>query len=163
MQKLKLDQWSNIAEIIAAIAVSLSLVFVAFELQRNTSATEAATREQINAKDVAYLSLRLDSSVLAQALSKWEQDEDLTTLEASQLMQQEVLNFMIFEHSYYQFQKGNLEADEWARHENIIRVQLREYRYASEMWDRFSQLFTPEFFEIVDAISREISDETVGQ
>ena len=153
MTKLGLSEWANVAEIGAAIGVIISLVFVGLQLQSNTEATEAATREAINHKDMAYLSLRLDSAVLARANAKIDNGETLSPLEVSQLVHQEYVNFVSFEHSFYQFRKGALEAEEWSRHENIARFRIESSEHARAMWARKRHTFTPPFRELVDSFA----------
>ena len=153
MAKLGLSEWANVAEIGAAIGVIISLVFVGLQLQSNTEATEAATREAINQKDMAYLSLRLDSAVLARANAKIDNGETLSPLEVSQLVHQEYVNFVSFEHSFYQFRKGALEAEEWSRHENIARFRIESSEHARAMWARKRHTFTPPFRELVDSFA----------
>ena len=149
MSSTRLQRYALIAEIIGGAAIVISLGFVGVGIKNNTEATEAATREAINQKDLDFLSLRLDSSILAQAHAKWEDGEELTPIEVSQLTHQEYVNFVAFEHSYYQFQKGILEPEEWNRHENIVRLQIQEVPYARRMWEQKQQTFGPEFRELV--------------
>lgn len=151
MAKLGLSDWANVAEIGAAIGVVISLIFVGLELRGNTEATQAATREAINQKDMAYLSLRLDSSVLAEAHTKKDNGEALSPLEDAQLVHQEYVNFVSFEHSYYQYRKGALEAEEWSRHKNIVRLQIEDNSQAREMWRQKRHTFTRPFQELVDS------------
>ena len=151
MAKFGLSDWANVAEIGAATGVIISLIFVGLQLQSNTEATEAATREAINQKDMQYLSLRLDSSVLARAIAKLDYDEALSPLEESQLVHQEYVNFISFEHSYYQYQKGVLEAEEWLRHENIVQIQIENSRHAQIMWASKRHTFTAQFQKLVDS------------
>ncbi len=139
------------AEIGAATGVIISLIFVGLQLQSNTEATEAATREAINQKDLEFLSLRIDSSVLARAHAKLENGEELSSLEESQLVHQEYVNFISFEHSFYQYQKGVLEPKEWARHKNIVQLQIEGFPYSQIMWARKQHTFTPEFQVLVDS------------
>jgi len=153
MSKFSLSDWANVAEIGAATGVIVSLIFVGLQLRDNTEATEAATREAINQKDMEYLSLRLDSSVLAHAHAKLENDEVLSPLEESQLVHQEYVNFILFEHSFYQYKKGALEPEEWRRHENIVRLQIEGSRHAQVMWARHHHTFTPEFQRLVDSFN----------
>ena len=150
MAKFGLADWANVAEICAATGVIISLIFVGLQLQSNTEATEAATREAINQKDMEYLSLRLDSSVLATATAKLDNGEVLSTLEDSQLVHQEYVNFIAFEHSYYQYRKGILEPEEWLRHENIVRLQIERSRHAQKMWELKHHTFTTQFQELVN-------------
>jgi len=150
MTKFGLSDWANVAEIGAATGVIISLIFVGLQFQNTTEATEAATREAINQKDMDFLSLRLDSSVLARANAKLDNDEALSPLEESQLVHQEYVNFISFEHSFYQYKKGVLEPDEWMRHENIVRIQIEGSEHALIMWTRKRDTFTPKFRELVD-------------
>ena len=151
MAKFGLSDWANVAEIGAATGVIISLIFVGLQLQTNTEATEAATREAINRKDMAYLSLRLDSSVLARANAKLDNGEALSPLEESQVVHQEYVNFISFEHSFYQYRKGVLESEEWLRHENIVRLQIENSKHAQIMWARKRHTFTTGFQQLVDS------------
>lgn len=151
MAKLDLSDWANVAEIAAAIGVIISLIFVGLQLQSNTEATQAATREAINHKDMAYLSLRLDSSVLATAHAKLNNGEALSPLEESQLVHQEYVNFVSFEHSFYQYRKGALELEEWLRHENIVRLQIQGNDQAQKMWAQKRHTFSQPFQKLVDS------------
>jgi len=160
VSKFGLSDWANVAEIGAAAGVIVSLIFVGLQLQNNTEATEAATREAINQKDLEFLSLRMDSSVLARAHAKLENGEALTPLEISQLVHQEYVNFISFEHSFYQYQKGVLEAEEWSRHRNIVRGQIQRYPYSQIMWEDKYDTFSPGFQELVDSF---IADSQPGK
>ncbi len=86
MKKIQLSELARLAEIAAAIGVIISLIFIGLELRGNTEATEAATRAAINQNDVDFLSLSIDSSVLAKAMAKAQSGEELSPLEESQLV-----------------------------------------------------------------------------
>jgi hypothetical protein len=47
--KLKLQEWSAVAEILSSIAVLATLVFLVFELRQNTDAVRANTYQDMNA------------------------------------------------------------------------------------------------------------------
>lgn len=153
LTKFRLSDWANVAEIGAAVGVIISLIFVGLQLQSNTDATEAATREAINQKDMEFLSLRIDSSVLARAYAKLENGEELSLLEKSQLGHQEYVNFISFEHSLYQYRKGVLEPKEWLPHWNIVQSQIEDFLYTRTMWESKRNTFTPEFQELVDSFA----------
>lgn len=155
MAKFELSDWANVAEIAAAAGVVISLIFVGFELRSNTEATQAATREAINQKDMQFLSLRLDSSVLARAHDKRLKGEELSSLEETQLIQEDYVNFVSFEHTFRQYQKGVIAEDEWLRHEKIVRSQIQEYEYSKLMWQYHQGTFTPEFRELVNSFLSE--------
>ena len=150
--KIQLSELASLAEITAAFGVIVSLIFVAFELKSNTEATEAATRAAINQRDLDFLALSIDSSVLANAMTKAQSGEDLSALEESQLVRQEFVNFVLLEHSFYQYRKGLLEEAEWLRHRNIIEDQMKHWPHSRAMWERRHIAFTPEFQRLVDSL-----------
>jgi hypothetical protein len=155
MAKFDLSDWANVAEIAAATGVVISLIFVGIELRSNTEATQAATREAINQKDMQFLSLRLDSSVLARAHDKRLKGEELSSLEETQLIQEDYVNFVSFEHTFRQYQKGVITEDEWLRHEKIVRNQIKKYKYSKLMWRYNHGTFTAEFQELVNSFLSE--------
>ena len=89
--------------------------------------------------------------VLARAHAKLENGEELSQLEESQLVHQEYVNFVAFEHSFYQYRKGGLEPEEWLRHKKIVQSQIEDFTYSQMMWERNRYTFTPEFQELVDS------------
>ena len=155
MTRFSLSDWANVAEIGAATGVIVSLIFVGLQLQSNTEATEAAMREAINQKDLEFLSMRMDPSVLARAHAHLENDKSLSSLEISQLVHQEYINFIAFEHSFYQYRKGVLEPNEWLRHRNIAEDQIQRFPFARTMWTSKRDTFSPEFQELVDNFATE--------
>ncbi len=50
MTKRNLSDWASIAEIISALAVVASLLYVGFEIQRNTKVGLASNRQEIAAR-----------------------------------------------------------------------------------------------------------------
>ena len=150
MTRFSLSDWANVAEIGAATGVIVTLIFVGFELQSGTEATEAATREAINRKDLAFLSLGIDSTVLAVANTKRRNGEELSALEIDQLVKEQYVNFASFDYSYTEFRRGAQDLDGWLRHKNIIQSVIERGTYAKDMWERSKHDFTPEFQELVN-------------
>ena len=150
MTRFSLSDWASVAEIGAATGVIVSLIFVGLELQSGTEATEAATREAINRKDLAFLSLQIDSSVLARANTKRRNGEELSPLEKDQLVREQYINFASFDYSYTEFRRGAQDLDGWMRHRKIVQSVIESSQYANVMWERKQHDFTPEFQELVN-------------
>lgn len=155
MTKFGLSDWAKVAEIGAALGVIVSLVFVGFELRNTTEATEASTREAINQKDLAFLSLQIDSSVLAIANTKRRNGEELSPLEVDQLVREQYINFASFDFSYSEYRNGAQDLDGWLRHKRIVQSVIQRSPYAKIMWERKQQDFTPEFQELVNSFLSE--------
>ncbi len=146
-----LQDWASIAEIAGGVAVVLSLIYVGYGLRENTRAIEAQTRQAFAAGDLTFFETALDQTVVAAALAKEEAGEELSLIEQSQLKTREHLNFRIFEHAHYQYQKGTLEEAEWARYARIVRNKCTS-EPAQAMWSGGGETFQPEFRRVVDEI-----------
>ena len=150
MSRISLSDWAKVAEIGAATGVIISLTFVGLEIQSNTAATEAATRESVLQVTMEFLSLRIDSSLLAKAHTRVRNGEELSPDEQYQLEHEAYINFIGFAHSHYQYQQGFLDSDAWLRRKNVIRVVINGYPHNRIMWEGRRQMFEPEFQELVN-------------
>jgi len=150
--RTSLSDWAKVAEIGAATCVIISLIFVGLEIRNNTEATEAATRESVLQVGMAFLSLRVDPSVLAKAHTKLRSGEDLSPDEEYQLEHEAQINFIGFAHSYYQYQQGFLDSNAWLRRKNLIRLVINGYPHNRNMWEGKREQFDPEFRELVDSL-----------
>jgi hypothetical protein len=160
--KRSLQDWASIAEIIGAIAIVISLAYVAFEISENTKALQATTRQSLSDNDLTYFATALDSSVVAIAQDKLLRGEELSTLETSQLKERQHLNFRIFENGYSQFLLGSIEPKEWERYAQVIRINLCQYLPARLMWQDVRHGFDPEFRSAVDDIGSHCSCDEVS-
>ena len=149
MVRRTLQDWASIAEIMGAVAVVLSLIYVGYGLRENTRAIEAQTRQAFSAQDMTFFETALDQSVIAMAEAKRQEGAALSGLEQSQLETREHMNFRIFEHAFYQFRKGTLEEDEWDRYARIIRNKCIDVS-ALSMWNGNKEIFQPDFRKFVD-------------
>jgi hypothetical protein len=154
------EELGALGELVGALASVVLLVYIAVQirhssksLEHNTRATEAASRQAFSAQDQAYLSSALDSSILAQALAKHELGDPLSSLEHSQLVGRQHLNFRVFETGYSQFQRGILEQSEWQRYERIIQFLMHTDEPSREMWQQLGELFDPEFVAEVERLA----------
>lgn len=152
MEHRTIQDWASIAEIAGAVAIVVSLIYVGFELRENTRAVEAQTRQAFAAQDLAFFESALDRTVVARAIAKLQSGKKLSELEQSQLETREHLNFRIFEHAYYQYQKGTLEQSEWDRYAQIIKL-LCTHQPAQSMWGRHKESYKSNFRQVVDEIN----------
>ncbi len=155
MTKTSLSDWANVAEIGAATGVIISLIFVGLEIRNNTEATEAATRESMLQVGIEFLSLRVDSTVLARAHTKLRNGEELSPDEEYQLEHEQYINFIGFAHSYYQYQQGFLDSAAWLCRKNVIQLVINGYPQSRIMWGKKGQQFEPQFQELVNSLMLE--------
>lgn len=162
---MKLSTLSELSQIISALAVVVSLVYVGAQVNQNTKATQAAMRQSIADNDITYLMTSLDNSIVATALYKQYCNIELTELEMSQLTNRQHVNFRVFENAFYQYQQGLLERETWSRYRLIIKGLLTNDRAAQKMWSYLQKSFTKSFQQEVQLIVQDkdlmVGDSTV--
>lgn len=85
MRSLKLNEWAHVAEIVSAIAVVVSLLYVGYQIKLNTQEIRAANRQQlVNRAHTAVISWAT-SSELAGLIVKSRNGEPLSDVERVQL------------------------------------------------------------------------------
>ena len=152
MNKLKLSQISDLAQVVSAVAVVLSLLYVGQQIRVNTEATRAATRQSVTETDFEYISSVLDPLTLLEAETKLLAGLELESHEHLALIERQHLNFRIFENAYYQYTKGLLEPEAWGRYPRVIRKLFSEREPARTMWEQKKQIFEESFRDEVEAI-----------
>ncbi len=158
MQRRSLQDWASIAEIVGAAAVVVTLIYVAYELRENTRALEVASRQTLGAHDQSYFLTSIDPSIVAVALQKYRNGEDLSALERFQLQERQHLNFRIFEHARSLYRQGALNKAEWQRYETVIAINACEKEPAQEMWAYYKRSFDPDFRKVVDGMAEHCED-----
>lgn len=158
--KKHISFYSELAQIISAIAVVISLIYVGVQIRQNTLTTQAAMRQSVADNDITYLMSYLDSAVIAEAIAKLSVSDTLTTKEKEQLKAQQQVNFRVFENAHYQYANKLLEEEVWYRYQTIIYRLLTTDEAAIEQWDKNSITYTKAF---QNAIQQIISDETLSE
>jgi hypothetical protein len=154
------EELGALGELVGAIASVVLLAYIAIQirhssknLEQNTRAIQASTRQAFTEQDQAYLCSALDPSVLAVAVAKLEAAEELSPLELSQLIGRQHVNFRVFESAFSQHHRGVLDAGEWDRYRTIIGFLLRADEPARQMWAGMKELFHPDFIAEVESIA----------
>ena len=153
MPKLTLAHLSDLSQVVSAVAVVASLIYV--EIRRNTEASQAATRQAIAETDFEYVGSTLDPGQLVEAEARYEAGLELSATQRFILRERQHLNFRIFENAYYQYRAGLLEEETWLRYRWIISRLLTLNEPAQAMWERFGPSFDESFKAAVARIRSE--------
>ncbi len=113
MKKLTLSEWASVAEIVGAILVVISLLFVAFSLERNTAALSGEN------DDALFDSIReiglvvLGDPELVKLTKRGQNDPtSLTALERARYLEWVSVHLDIWTRTIRREQKGLLTAEE---------------------------------------------------
>ena len=109
---MTIQDWGAIGEIVNAIAVLATLIYLAIQIKQNSSTTRAQTHQQL-ASDRAYgLRMMVENQELRVATKKATSGEALTENEQSILFWFTILNVRAYENELYQHSMGMIDNEE---------------------------------------------------
>ena len=141
---------SAIGEILSSVAILITLVYLAIEIQQNSDATEAETRQAMLASDQQFLQLFVDKPEL---YLNWYKP-DLTDAEKTQLSYFLVTHFRMRENNWFQYRNGILDDATWKSYSASIPAVLSSPR-TRRWWTNFAlgtELFDAEFQSVVSEL-----------
>jgi len=160
MSKRGLKNWVEIAEIISAVAVVLSLMYVGFEIRRTTVQSDADVQAELLSYTHQRRYLVIENRDLSQLLAKgYDSPADLTAGETIQFQNYSELLFVAWERATMAKDAGVFTAatyDQWDEWFISVAQQAPDF-----VWPmvRDSQIWNPIFVQHVDeALGRASSD-----
>lgn len=149
---MTLEQYAYLGQIIAAIAVVASLVYIGTELRQNTQALEAQSRFNLVALRTGIIDILVQDRGLLEALHKYTQGEELSRAERTAVMVQAFRLLETWEWQYGEFQAGTLPRDRlpvgsWRQlyHKKIVPNAL------AEAWEIRKPALHPSFVEFIES------------
>ena len=150
--KLKLKQWSQIGEVIGAVAIVVSLIYVASELRQNTEATQAATFQQMVQLSSTRLITMASDADMADILRRGIQDLDtLTDQERFRFFLVNRAQWRAMEAAYFQRQHGVLGDPEWNSYKSLMCGELRAVMGRQASWDVHRSVLSPDFVSFIES------------
>ncbi len=107
---------SAVAEILSSVAILITLVYLVVEIQQNSRATQADTRQEILASDQQFLENYIDSPELM-ALQYQAELSDDERIRLSYLM---ITFVRMRENNWLQYENGTLDDATWRAHQGSI-------------------------------------------
>lgn len=143
MQKTDLPVWASVAEIISAIAVVFSLLYVGFEINRNTEVMNSDQNISIFSGMRSWEQLLIVDDKLAdlyvRAPSEYETFSDAERLQYRFYMAQFV---GIWEQAFEGYQSNFLDTDTWSEWNEAL---LPEMGQVVVIWPEISSYYSGEF------------------
>lgn len=150
--KLKLSEYAQIAEIISAFAIILSLIFVGFQLRDNAKATRSATANTtIASMSSWYAGMGQSREASTLFLSAIEDPDAHSREEWYQYVMSMHALMLNFQNSFYLAEEGTLDheiRDSLTAVIAGVKDQPGFHRY----WAQRRDIFFPEFQNYVDDI-----------
>jgi hypothetical protein len=151
---MTLDDLNKVAGIVESIAVVASVIYVAIQIKKNTTAVKSSTYQNI-VSGVAGMEARLsDDAELARIFRIGsENDDELNPDERVRFHEFISSFFNFYENLYYQYQKGLIEEEMWKGWEENLRVYMKKPGFKA-WWDVWGHVFSKSFGACVEAIQK---------
>lgn len=151
---MKLEKWALVADVVGAIAIVLSLVFVGFQIRSSTQVSRSVAYERnIDSLNEWRLELIGDPE-LTSLLGTFTGalGENATPAEVRELRLNLLLNviFGVYEKSYFAAKFGVMGADEWARFQDQACLN-RSRAMNRGLWEAMERLLTMEFASFLES------------
>jgi len=151
MKKLTLTEYAQIAEVVAAVAVVVSLVYVGIGLRDNTAAVRSASVQAITTTSQNGLIAESTSADLSRI--RRIGDENPSDLDVDERRRYGTLYRQIwlsFQNVYFQRDLGTVGADLWGTYERIICTQFTKAGVRMT-WDDHAVVLDPGFVGAAEA------------
>lgn len=145
---MNLQELANLAEIIGAIAVALSLLFVGVQIRKNTAAEQASALQNTVAQDVQMCMTLGASDESGQALLDYSfNPENLTDQQLTKGRWLFAASFRQWENVYLQYLSGNLSNQGWHSREATVREFILSPGYKEYMSSVLGKFHSGPFLE----------------
>ena len=144
-----------LAELLGAIGVIASLVYLAIQIRQNTSTVVANTFQSVQDSSVLRMMALAENDELAERFVAGLVDPD--ALDGAKRFQFDIwmrANFKGYENYFYQHKMGLLDAQSWSAAREAIRVSLSPPG-VPKWWTMNRRLFRSDFGELVDEVLAE--------
>ena len=150
MQQRRLTKWAAVAEMVAAAAVVISLLLVAYSIKRNTEEMETSNSNFLYQLDEQVTADLSREPQMAALFIKVEKGQELSDTEKFQYLNLQQRFMTIWEIAWTQRNSGSLSEVDWQDWDTY----LADYITGSlpeEWWVEIRLNYKPEFAEHVDA------------
>lgn len=159
--RLKLSEWASVAEILGAVAVMVSLIYVGYQVNDNTSAIRSAAA---NDASVAMQTWYLEMGSNRQSSDMWfnamTSPEPLATHDEFQFMMMMHAAFLGMQNSYLLSQEGTIDS-EFREAITTAIVAVKDLPGMPRYWRQRRGFFHSGFAEYVDGLLTREAIETL--
>ena len=150
------EKYVAIAEICGAVAVIVTLIYLAIQIRQSTIATRGAT---INAVTDRIFQEQRWAAELADTFSKFVDDpESLSRSEKTRYLNWVNSGLRNRQNEYFLYKQGSLDEQIWRASVAMIPYFLSE-PMAQNWWNNQNSLFASEFRDFVNSVVEQSSDE----
>ncbi len=154
-----LNKMHQVGELVAAIAVVISLIFVGLQIRDNTVASEAATFQESTGYDIEILTMLASNADTARIWSAYTRDnpDGLTANELEQAQYLMAAQVRLLENYYIQNEAGMLSDTGWESRDSLVRNFVQSQGFGKFLSSPNGSNFSGSFMEYAKRIRAESS------
>ncbi len=143
---MSLEQAAYLSQVIAAVGVFASLIFVGVQVRQNTRSQRVVAVDSLAAAIAAINVPAMESPAIGEALSKALQDWGSASRE-----QRIIAHFFLFsffklhESAWYQRRNEVLDAEQWIGWDTLLRTYYHSKGVKAGWWPRRQHAYSPDF------------------
>ena len=139
-----------IGEVVGAIAVIATLLYLALQIRQNTKAMRGATLNAIT--EHKQFELRWSSDIATAWRKSLTEPKSLTQDESWQIAEWMCSSFVARQNEFFQYKQGLIDDETWAASEIIIKLALAS-KWGRNWWEEFApNAFTEPFVNMVNKV-----------
>ncbi len=143
---MDLQVFVALAEIVSALAVTLTLIALIISIRQNTRSQKALVVDSLAAAITSINVPAMESPVLGSALSKATADWGSATREERIVAHYFLFSFFkLLENAWYQQKAGILDKTQWVGWETILRKYYQAEGVRGAGWPSRKDAYSPEF------------------
>jgi hypothetical protein len=155
--KRELSEWAAIAEIVAAVGVILSLIFVGLQINEGNKETRAATMQAALDGEAFFVATVLNH------VGTWQKIVTGAPLESGEEMRTAILLYNLLmtenENRFHQFYSGYLDSQAWQARLNTLKALAKLPIYETWRQSVGAQGHSADFLGLVDSLAENTTDE----
>ena len=138
-----------IAEIVAAVAVIASLIYLAIQIRQNNELLRSGSRQALVTNDVTSLAANFQN---ADVFAKYVAGSEMSAEDQLRLSFMFSLDLRNREFEYFQYTNGLLDEETWLAYRHVILIN-HSTDLGRTWWDEIGRgIVDPEFAKLVDEL-----------
>ena len=156
ISKERLEYYALVAEIIGAVAVVVSVIYLAIQIRENTN--ELQNQGYYNALMMGQRPIEIEVSVpeMSSLMLRGHADPSLLTpAEWERFSKHQFMHFNGWEYYYYAQDAGGIPANLWIGADSFYRGRITKHYGLRQFWAEYQDAFAEPFNSYVDEIYAE--------
>ena len=156
---MTLGDLGDIGDFLGAIAVLVTLVYLAIQVRQSSGTARAQTRQSLADSQINYLNSRVTDPFLRAVTFKMHSANELDEAETYALRLHLIEHIRLFENYFAQYALGTMRQEDWRAMRDVIGSQFRLTPYR-QAFSRRESMWNSTFVVEVNQILSEIDAST---